>query len=231
MSQEASPGLTPYEQGCVKYRIDGLAERMLKIYNEADQSGGMWLDIGGRLRAVREARNLSQRDLAARAGLTGGAISLIEQNKSSPSVASLKALLDGIPMTMSEFFAEVENRGPPQYFFTASEFVELSPQEIGLGKDAARLSLRQLGNALDHSLQMLHEQYPPGTDTGPDMLSHEGEEAGIVVSGIIEVTVDGAVRVLNPGDGYLFNSRLPHRFRNIGNTPCVIISACTPPSF
>lgn len=174
---------------------------------------------------------MSQRDLATRAGLTNGAISLIEQNKSSPSVASLKALLDAIPMTMSEFFAEVENAGPPQYFYGVSEFIELSPGEIGLGDTAARLSLRQVGNAADHSLQMLHENYPPGTDTGPDMLRHEGEEAGIVVSGVIEITVADQVRVLNPGEGYLFDSRLPHRFRNIGDKDCVIISACTPPSF
>ena len=174
---------------------------------------------------------MSQRDLATRAGLTSGAISLIEQNKSSPSVSSLKALLDAIPMTMSEFFHEVENAGPPKYFYGASEFTELSPQEIGLGDAAARLSLRQLGNASQHSLQMLHENYPPGTDTGPDLLSHEGEEAGIIVSGIIEITVADQVRVLNPGEGYLFDSRLPHRFRNIGDKVCTIISACTPPTF
>ena len=189
------------------------------------------MDIGGRLRSVRESRNLSQRDLAARAGLTGGASSLIEQNKSSPSVASLKALLDAIPLSLSEFFSEVENAGPPKYFYGASEFVELSPQDIGLGDSAARLSLRQLGNAAQHSLQLLHEHYPPGTDTGPDMLKHEGEEAGIVISGIIEVTVADQVRVLNPGEGYLFESRLPHRFRNIGDKQCVIVSACTPPTF
>ena len=192
---------------------------------------GYGLDIGGRLRSVREARKLSQRDLAARAGLTNGAISLIEQNKSSPSVASLKSLLDAIPMTMSEFFAEVEHSGPPKYFFGAGEFIELSPQEIGLGESAARLSLRQLGNAAQHSLQLLHERYPPGTDTGRDMLQHEGEEAGIVISGVIEVTVGDQVRVLNPGEGYLFDSRLPHRFRNIGDSECVIVSACTPPTF
>lgn len=189
------------------------------------------MDIGGRLRAVRESRNLTQRDLANRAGLTNGAISLMEQNKSSPSVASLKALLDAIPMTMSEFFAEVENTGPPKYFYTQSEFIELSPQDAGLGANAARVSLRQVGNASEHSLQLLHENYPPGTDTGPAMLSHEGEEAGIVVSGIIEITVNDQVRVLNPGEAYLFDSRLPHRFRNIGQETCVIISACTPPTF
>ena len=64
------------------------------------------MDIGGRLKEVREQRGLSQRELAARAGLTNGAISLMEQNKSSPSVASLKRLLDAVPMTLSEFFQE-----------------------------------------------------------------------------------------------------------------------------
>jgi mannose-6-phosphate isomerase-like protein (cupin superfamily) len=39
------------------------------------------------------------------------------------------------------------------------------------------------------------------------------------------------VRVLNPGDGYIFDSRLPHRFRNIGDCECVVISCCTPPTF
>lgn len=174
---------------------------------------------------------MSQRDLAARAGLTNGAISLIEQNKSSPSVASLKRLLDALPMTMSDFFTEVEDTGTPKYFYAASEFTELSPQEIGLGAGAARVSLRQLGNASNHALQVLHETYPAGADTGPDLLSHEGEEAGVVVAGIIEITVADQVRVLNPGEGYIFDSRLPHRFRNIGDAPCVIVSACTPPTF
>lgn len=189
------------------------------------------MDIGSRLKQVRAARGMSQRDLANRAGLTNGAVSLIEQNKSSPSVASLKSLLDVIPMTMSEFFSEVEQNGTPKYFYGSDEFIELSPQDVGLGAAAARVSLRQLGDASKHTLQVLHESYPPRADTGPDMLSHEGEEAGVVVSGIIEIAVADQVRVLNPGDGYLFDSRLPHRFRNIGDGDCVIVSACTPPSF
>ena len=189
------------------------------------------MDIGGRLRAARERHGMSQRDLAGRAGLTSAAISLIEQNKSSPSVASLKRLLDAFPMTLSEFFSEVEEAGTPKFFYARDEFVELSPQEIGLGPKAARVSLRQLGQASRHALQVLHETYPPGADTGPDLLTHEGEEAGVVIEGVIEVTVADQVRVLNPGDGYLFESRLPHRFRNIGEARCVIVSACTPPSF
>jgi len=190
------------------------------------------VDIGTRLKTVREARGLSQRQLAARAGLTSGTISLIEHNKTSPSVASLKSLLDAIPMPLSEFFSDVEANDAPKYFYTASEFTELAPQDAGIdGTGAARMSLRQLGDASRHALQVLRETYEPGADTGPDMLRHEAEEAGIVVDGVIEVTVGDEMRVLNPGDGYIFDSRLPHRFRNIGNKVCIVISACTPPSF
>lgn len=189
------------------------------------------MNIGSKLREVRESRGLSQRDLAGRAGLTNAAISMIEQGKSSPSVSSLKRLLDAIPMSLSEFFSEVEASGPPKFFYGASEFIELSPQRLGFGEAGARVSLRQIGDAARHTLQVLHEIYPPGADTGPELLSHDGEEAGVVIEGFIEVTVADQTRVLNPGDGYLFASRLPHRFRNVGRVRCVIVSACTPPSF
>lgn len=183
------------------------------------------MDIGHKLRTIRKKRGLSQRELATRAGLTNGTISLIEQNRTSPSVASLKSLLDAIPMSMAEFFSTLEGDAGPKVFYKASEFTEIAPTSDG------RVSLRQLGNAQQHALQVLHETYPPGADTGPELLSHDGEEAGVVIKGQIEVTVDGIAAVLEPGDGYLFNSRLPHRFRNTGKTLCEIVSACTPPSF
>ena len=50
-----------------------------------------------------------------------------------------------------------------------------------------------------------------------------------VISGALEVTVGEEVRVLKAGDAYLFDSRVPHRFRNLSETPCEVVSACTPP--
>lgn len=185
----------------------------------------MDIDIGARLRAVREARGLSQRELAARAGLTNGTISLIEQNKTSPSVASLKKVLDALPMALSAFFSPEGVADAPRPFYAASELTEIAPPGLG------GVSLRQVGDAARGALQILHERYPPGADTGPELLAHEAEEGGVVIAGVVEVTVGDQTRVLNPGDGYLFDSRLPHRFRNIGETECVIVSACTPPTF
>lgn len=190
------------------------------------------MDIGKRLQSVRKSHGLSQRELASRAGLTNGTISLIEKNKTSPSIASLKSLLDVIPMSMADFFSTLEQTDLPKYFYKADEFTEIAPQHAGL-RDArsAQVSLRQLGNAASHSLQILHETYPPQSDTGPEFLSHAGEEAGVVISGSIEVTVGDQVSVLMPGDGYIFSSELPHRFRNTGGVACVVVSACTPPTF
>lgn len=184
------------------------------------------MEIGTRLQEIRKASGLSQRELATRAGLTNGTVSLIEQNKTSPSVASLKRLLDAIPMSIAEFFATIEGALDTKYFYRAEEFTELSPQ---FGEPA--VSLRQLGNAATHTLQLLDEVYPIGADTGPELLSHTGEEAGIVIQGEVEITVDDQIKVLTVGEGYLFDSRLPHRFRNIGKTTCRIVSACTPPTF
>ncbi|WP_223426533.1 cupin domain-containing protein [Tateyamaria pelophila] len=184
------------------------------------------MDIGKKLQALRKAHGLSQRELAARAGLTNGTISLIEQNKTSPSIASLKSLLDAIPMSVAEFFATLEDTDEEKFFYTTEEFTEVAPQN-----EHGALSFRQLGNAMKHTLQVLDELYPPSADTGPALMTHQGEEAGIVVFGEIEITVNDQVRVLGPGEGYLFDSTLPHRFRNISSKDCRVISACTPPTF
>ena len=192
----------------------------------------MDFDIGTRMKALRTAKKLSQRELARRSGVTNGLISQIEQNHSSPSVASLKRILDAIPMTLSEFFGPVE-AGDKQIFYSAEELREINPERVfPMSADASpAVSLKQVGAAGAHSLQMLHERYAPGADTGQELYTHEAEEAGIVVSGHIELTVGEETRVLGPGDAYIFDSTIPHRFCNRGTKECVIISACTPPSF
>ena len=179
-------------------------------------------DVGGRLRAVRLQHGLSQRELAKHAGLTHSTISLIEQNRVSPSVGSLKKILDSIPITLSEFFAEGMG-DEAQIFYHHTELVELA---------SGKISYRQVGRHLKgRALQILHERLAPGADTGEMMLQHNAEEGGVVVRGALEVTVGTAKRVLEPGDAYYFNSNFPHRFRNIGDEECELVSACTPPSF
>ncbi|MGB3719742.1 MAG: aldehyde dehydrogenase [Proteobacteria bacterium] len=182
----------------------------------------MTVDVGGRLRYVRERYNLSQRELAKRSGVPNSTISLIEANKVNPSIGALKRILDGVPIGLAEFFA-IEPDKPRKIFYAAEELTE-----IGKGG----ISYRQVGeNLVGRALQILKERYEPGADTGRVPLVHDGEEGGIIISGRLEVTVDSERRILGPGDAYYFESRRPHRFRCIGPVPCEVVSACTPPSF
>jgi transcriptional regulator with XRE-family HTH domain len=188
-------------------------------------------DVGARLKQVRTLAGWSQRQLAERAGVPSSQISTIEQNKSSPSVASLRKILSGVPLTMAEFF-EPDQTLDDAVFHTPADLVDLTSRLTmsvpGVSGDRT-LTLRQVGNARAHNLQILQERYEPGADTGVDMLEHASHEGGIVLSGEIELTVGEQVRVLKPGDAYLFDSTLPHRFRNVGDRPAEIVSACTPP--
>jgi transcriptional regulator with XRE-family HTH domain len=178
-------------------------------------------EVGWRLREVRRANGLSQRELARRAGVSNAMVSLIESGQSNPSVGLLKRILDGVPLSLGAFFADAGDEA--QVFFRSDELVEITEGPV---------VMRQVGRDLSGgALQLLHETYAPGADTGRAMLSHDGEEAGIVLEGHLEVTVAGRSMLLGPGDAYRFDSRQPHRFRNRSERETVLVSACTPPSF
>lgn len=180
------------------------------------------IDIGRRLRELRLRHGLSQRALAKRAGVSNATVSMVEANRVSPSVAALKQILSGFPLGLAAFFAAGEPERE-KVVFRADELTE-----IGGGA----VSYRQVGSDLaGRSLQMIHERYRPGAESGKPLLSHQGEEAGIVIRGLMRLEVDGERFVLGPGDAYLFDSRKPHAFRNIGDGDLVLVSACTPPSF
>lgn len=186
-------------------------------------------DVGARLKELRSAANMSQRQLAEASGVPHGQISMIETRRSSPSVASLRKILGGLGVTMSEFF-EPDLPQSPQPFFTPAELRDLTSRLYSAAQGpVGRMTLRQVGDARLHNLQILHERYEPGADTGETMLAHHGSEGGIVIAGEIELIVADQSRVLKAGDSYLFASTQPHRFRNISDREAVVVSACTPP--
>lgn len=182
----------------------------------------MNIDVGAHLRAVRQMHGLSQRELAKRAGVTNGTISLIEQNRVSPSVSSLRKVLSGIPMSLGDFFTtDFTETGTA--FYAADDLTEIGSGDVHLRLVA--------GTRRDRAMSIMHETYAPGADTGNEMLTHDGEEGGVVVRGRIEITVGGERRELGPGDAYYFDSTVPHRFRNPGDEECEIISANSPATF
>ena len=177
-------------------------------------------NIGPRLKRLRQKAELSQRELARRAGVSNATISVLENGTSDPTLGLLMKVLEGLEISVADFFADSQERSP-RVFFPKDDMVD-----VGSG------SIRYLQpghNIHGRAMQILYETYAPGSGTGSEHLSHEGEEGGFIIRGKLEVSVGDQRRVLGPGDAYYFNSTLPHRFRNISDAPCDLVTACTPP--
>lgn len=190
---------------------------------EPNHSGSALNDpiVGQRLAKLRLAHGMSQRKLAGLAGVTNGSISMIEQDRVSPSVASLKKILRVFGLSMADFFAD-DFEPASIVFYRANELTQISEGLVSVRQVGPRMAKRKL--------QVLHQTYQPHGDTGLTMPSDAGEESGIIVNGKIEITIGSQCEVLGPGDGYYFSRRLPHRFRNPGSEVCEIVSACTAPA-
>ena len=197
-----------------------MIRRLFRIYPK----GAPALDVGVRLQSIRKLKGLSQRELAKRAGVTNSTISMIEKNSVSPSISSLKKVLAGIPMSLVEFFSlDVEPDNQAQVVYRAAELTDIC---------SGAITMKLVGKAHpSRAISFLDETYPSGTDTGDEMYAHDGEEAGMLVSGKLELTVGSEVFILEPGDSYYFESSKPHRFRNPFEHPARLISATTPANF
>lgn len=178
------------------------------------------LDVGARLRAVRERAGLSQRELAKKAGVTHSTISLIEQEAHAPSLASLHRILSAIPISIADFFA-LPTSQQNVLFNDADDLAVVTRGEADLRVLAAERR--------DKSLQMFIERYQPGAGTGDEPIAHEGETAAVVLRGTIEVRVGDTIRVLRRGGGYHIIGKQPYMLRNIGKIVAVVACACTPP--
>ncbi len=146
----------------------------------------------------------------------------MEQEAHSPSIASLHRVLSAIPISMADFFA-LPTSQKNVLFYDSHELAVVARGES---------DLRVLGaERRDKQLQLFIERYQPGASTGDEPLAHDGETAAVVLSGTVEITVDGMVRVLRRGGGYQLFGRQPYTLRNVGRTVAVVACACTPPMF
>lgn len=184
-----------------------MTERPGQDADEAD------IRVGRRVRALRLARNLSLADLAARAGISIGALSQIERGLTSLRVRviwPLAAALDVPPSALIVADDAVEN---DLYCVRAGKRRPLPVQSEGIAKDL----LSPPGAGLTGMMVIVE----PGG--GTDAYSHSGHEFGLVVEGEIELTVDSTRYVLHAGDSFAFKSTLLHAFRNTRAERCSIV--------
>jgi mannose-6-phosphate isomerase-like protein (cupin superfamily) len=150
-------------------------------------------------------------------------LSALEQGRTNVSVAKLKTILEALGTGLSEFFSK--NSQPPKVTYRKKELVETAGYNTGI-------SYREVAAGRPgRALQFTVERYKRGTETGPELLQYDAEEAGVVLKGKLELTIDNEVYIVGPGDAYYIDNNRPHRFRNVGRGVLLLISAATPPSF
>jgi transcriptional regulator with XRE-family HTH domain/mannose-6-phosphate isomerase-like protein (cupin superfamily) len=174
---------------------------------EAPQNEGQPIDVGGRLRQLRQERGKSMRALARLSGLSTNALSMIERGRTSPSVSTLYKISDALEVPITAFFREE----PPRQqvvFCQADQRNRVSfPKGMweGLGGEFFIGHVEPFMLILD-----------PGASSGPFGMLHTGHEFVMCIEGQLEYEVEDRLYTLNPGDSLIFAAQLRHRWRNSG---------------
>ena len=176
------------------------------------------VDVGLRLKRLREDRNISMRSLAAKSGLSANALSMIERGKTSPSVSTLYKLSDALGVPITDFFKQQLERADV-VFLKSNERLLISfvkGNMEGLG-----------GEQFVGNLSPFLVSLEPGASSGRAKMSHTGHEFVYCLTGTLEYRVENQIYTLGPGDNLLFAARLDHNWRNPGEnlaTALIIIS-------
>ncbi|MCL4559428.1 MAG: helix-turn-helix domain-containing protein [Chloroflexi bacterium] len=167
------------------------------------------IDVGMRLRSLREERGVSMRALARRSGLSANALSMIERGLTSPSVSTLHKLSNALEVPITAFFRE----DPPRtkiVFCKASERVRV-PILRGVWEGLG-------GDSFSGRMEPFMITLETGGSSGPYGMLHTGHEFVFCLRGSLEYEVDGQRFLLQSGDSLIFAAQLLHRWRNVGKT-------------
>ncbi len=165
------------------------------------------VNVGSRLRSLRSERNLSIRALARKSGLSANALSMIERDKTSPSVSTLYKLADGMGVPITSFFGE-ETDSEMVVFVKGDERTRVPFQRgtwEGLGGE----------NFIGH-VEPFILTLESGANSGVHAMVHTGHEFVICLRGELEYQIEDKYYNLEAGDSLMFSARLRHRWRNVG---------------
>ncbi|WP_300720136.1 cupin domain-containing protein [Pseudomonas sp.] len=180
--------------------------------------------LGTRIRGLRKRRGMTLATLAAMSELTAGYISQLERNLAYPSIAALFNIARSLGVTIQWFFASEASATPEDSGYVVRKNNRMSVHyEDGIVDQL-------LTPQPNRQLEMLHSRFPPGTYS-QQSYSHEGEEAGYVLSGCFELWVSDRHFQLGEGDSFSFSSQEPHRYGNPGEVDAVVVWVITPPTF
>ncbi len=183
-------------------------------------------DVGAALRALRLRQRQSLKQVAKRAGLSVGLVSQIERGLTSPSLRSLRSLAKVLETPVANLFVQqtTDIRDAPANVVRCANRRVLKLSHRGM-------TIQLTSPQGENHLQTFIAHIEPGGGSGADLDVHEGEEAGLVLVGALELQLENEVVRLWEGDSFVFDSRRPHRYRNPGDRTASVQWVITPPIY
>ncbi len=185
--------------------------------------GGIAASIGQDLRALRKSKGITLSELALKTGRSVGYLSQIERGLSNLSITDLKIIAGLLEVPLAWFLiqdeAPEEERG---HVVRAHSRRKIGNVEDGLVEEL-------LSPDLGGTFEMIRSVFAPGAELAETNL-RDTEEAGYLVSGELDLWIDGREFNLKAGDSFRLN-RETHRWRNPGEEPAVVIWIITPPVY
>ncbi|MGG7176482.1 helix-turn-helix domain-containing protein [Clostridium paraputrificum] len=179
------------------------------------------MQIGDKIRRLRVEKQLTQEELANRCELSKGFISQVENDLTSPSIATLMDMLEILGTNLTEFFSEnTEERVTFTYedmFETENE--DLKYKLMWLIPNAQKNEMEPIMITLEPEGRYIEEE------------PHEGEEFGFVLSGTIFLHLGDRKYKVKKGESFYYQPRENHYISNAGKNPAKVIWISTPPSF
>ena len=179
------------------------------------------MKIGEKIKSLRIQNSLTQEELADRSELTKGFISQLERDLTSPSIATLVDILEGLGTNVKDFFSEkIEEK----IVFSKEDAFETENDEL-------KYVLRWIiPNAQKNVMEPILMEIEPEGRTKEDS-PHEGEEFGYVINGNIYIHIGGKKHKVKKGESFYYKATSNHYISNEGRTKATVIWVSTPPSF
>jgi len=196
------------------------------IRRPSDETTDAPQDIGARLKHARMARGLRLREVAEQAGCSESMISKIENARITPSIKTFHRVCTALGVTMGEIMSKTASASEKIWRTGDRPVTELDSERKGSGIRLERLVPYTRGHLLQGNVHVID---PGGVTDGE--ITHIGEEVGYVLAGEIELRIADELFVLKAGDSFLYQSDLPHGYRNSGTTEARVIFINTPPTY
>ncbi len=177
------------------------------------------MNLGERIKQMRNQKGLTQKELADRCELTKGYISQLENDLNSPSIATLTDILAALGSNLAEFFREETEE---KIVYSKNEFIEKNENGV--------LWNWLIPNAQKNMLEPVLVELDEGSSTAGD-IPHEGEEFGYVLEGKIAVALGNKHHLCKKGEAFYYPAEKPHSIINKGKGKARFLWISTPPNF